>query len=91
MLKPNPLDTLVSVLGYAFKCLTVAIGEIGGICMLVASLILLGTFLGLVCLVVGGLMFYLGRDLALTLQAERNNNNKDDDDDEDPNLPLGTV
>lgn len=89
MRKPNPLHTVSSTIWMGFKYFTAAVGEIGGVCVLVGSLVFLGEPLGMACLVVGGLMFYMGKNLTKTLQAEASGGG--DDSDEGSDLPLGTV
>lgn len=88
MQKPNPLDTMLGSVGYGFKCFTAYFGYIGGMGMLAGSIIFLGSPLGIVCLLMGGLMYALGRDLAKTLELE---DKAGRDNDQDPDLPLGTV
>lgn len=84
MRKPNPLDTLF----LGFKILTATIGEIGGICLIVNSVIFLGSFIGLWSGITGLIIFYMGRDLTKTIAKEEK---ESEGGDEGPDLPLRAV
>lgn len=92
MQKPNPLNTVLSFVGLAFKHFTAQLGILGGLCVLVGSFVFLGTQLGFWCLGVGMAMWLMGKSIDKTLAEEAKKAGEDDDDeDESPDLPLGTV
>lgn len=92
MQKPNPLHSMLSFIGLAFKHFTAQLGIIGGMCLIVGSFVFLGSLLGFWCLGTGMSMWLMGKSLDKTLTLEARRAGEDNDDEmEGPDLPLGTV